>query len=256
MALIKNDIPILEYDDSQRAVIDPTHEQIDMKLPKKAVFAFLGDVIDRYAVAHDAERIEEFISETKKYPIYRIIYKGEEICLCQAPVGSAAAAQIMDWLIGYGVTQIISAGCCGALVDLPENVFLVPSKALRDEGASYHYLPPSRYVELNRKILTDIEQTFEKLHLAYQECMTWSTDGFYRETKELVAYRREEGCMVVEMECAALAACAQFRGVEFGQILFTADTLANVDVYDERDWGAESFEKALWICLDILHDME
>ena len=35
-------------------------------------------------------------------------YNGEEICLAQAPVGSAAAAQFMDWLIGYGVKKIIS----------------------------------------------------------------------------------------------------------------------------------------------------
>lgn len=71
----------------------------------------------------------------------------------------------------------------------------------------------------------------------------------------MVEYRREEGCTVVEMECSALAACAQFRGAEFGQLLFTADTLANVEEYDERDWAEESFEKALYICLDVIGEM-
>lgn len=61
--------------------------------------------------------------------------------------------------------------------------------------------------------------------------------------------------MVVEMECASLAACAEFRDIKFGQILFTADTLANIDAYDERNWGEDSFEKALYICLDIVHEM-
>ena len=60
-------------------------------------------------------------------------HQGEEICLAQAPVGSAAAAQFMDWLIGYGVKKIISAGSCGVLVDIEENAFLIPTKALRDE---------------------------------------------------------------------------------------------------------------------------
>ena len=55
----------------------------------------------------------------------------------------------------------------------------------------------------------------------------------------------EEGCQVVEMECSALAACAQFRNAVFGQILFTADTLAELDKYDERDWGKSSYEKVL-----------
>ena len=61
--------------------------------------------------------------------------------LCQAPVGAAAATQILDWLIGYGVREVISAGSCGALEKFPESTFLVPNKALRDEGTSYHYRP-------------------------------------------------------------------------------------------------------------------
>lgn len=255
MALHKNDIPILEYDDSPVSVIMPTHENLNIKLPKKAVFAFLGDVIDNYAKEHNIPVVAEFISATKKYPIYITKYAGEQICLCQAPVGAAPSAQILDWLIGYGVKKIITAGSCGALADLPENMFLIPIKALRDEGTSYHYLPPSRYVEINREVLKTIKNAMDKLHLSYTECITWTTDGFYRETREKIAYRKEEGCTVVEMECAALAACAQLRGAKFGQILFTADTLANVDNYNERDWGAKSFEKALFICIDIIREM-
>lgn len=252
---MKKHIPILEYDDNPLSVIMPTHEKLGIKLPEKAVFAFLGETIDYYAKTHNGKVISEFISATKKYPIYIVDYKGEEICLCQAPVGSAAAAQLMDWLIGYGVKKIISSGSCGVLVDLPENTFLVPIKALRDEGTSYHYLPPSRYVELNREVLNSMEQTLRKMNLPYTECTTWSTDGFYRETRDKIEYRKSEGCMVVEMECSALAACAQFRGAEFGQLLFTADSLANVDAYDERDWGTQSLEKALLLCLDIVAEM-
>ena len=51
--------------------------------------------------------------------------------------------------------------------------------------------------------------------------------------------------MVVEMECAALAACAEFRGAKFGQFLFTADSLAQVESYDEREWGLSSWKPAL-----------
>ncbi len=42
----------------------------------------------------------------------------------------------------------------------------------------------------------------------------------------------------MEMECSALAACAAFRNATFGMILYTADSLADVDKYDERHWGA------------------
>jgi len=183
MAIIKNEIPILEYDDSQLSVLMPNHDKLNLQLPKKAVFAFLGSHTDEYANKHNCEIVAKFESATKVYPIYLTHYQGHEICLCQAPVGSAPATQILDWLISYGVKEVISAGSCGALIDIPENTFLVPKKALRDEGTSYHYLPPSRYVELNPIALKAIEQTLNKHNYSYIECLTWSTDGFFREIK-------------------------------------------------------------------------
>lgn len=250
MAIIKNEVPILEYDENQVAVIMPDHEKLNLNLPKKAVFAFLGDYIDKYAKNNYCRIVSEFESATKKYPIYIVNYKGEDICLCQAPVGAAAATQILDWLISYGVKEVISTGCCGVLIDIPENTFLVPTRALRDEGTSYHYLRPSRFIEIDKFALSAIESALKQNKYPYIECTTWSTDGFFRETKDKVEYRRNEGCSVVEMECSALASCSKFRNIIFGQILFTADTLADINNYDERGWGECSLEVALFLCLE------
>ena len=251
----KHAIPILEFDDNPQAVIMPNHEGLDLQLPKKCIYAFLEEEIDRFAQEVGAECVGEFVSATKTYPVYVMDYKREKVCLAQAPVGSAPAAQFMDWLIGYGVEKIISTGTCGVLADIEENAFLVPVRALRDEGASYHYAPPSRYMEMQIEAISAIEQVLEQLCIPYEEVMTWSTDGFYRETAEKVAYRKEEGCSVVEMECAALAAVAQLRGIVWGQLLFTADSLADLENYDSRDWGSEAFDKALELCLEIVSHM-
>ena len=251
----KHVIPILEFDDNPQAVIMPTHEELDLKLPKKCIYAFLEEEIDRYAQEIEAECVGEFVSATKTYPVYVIDYKGEKVCLAQAPVGSAPAAQFMDWLIGYGVEKIISTGTCGVLTNIEENAFLVPVRALRDEGTSYHYASPSRYMDVHVEAISAIEQVLEQLCIPYEEVMTWSTDGFYRETAEKVAYRKEEGCAVVEMECSALAAVAQLRGVVWGELLFTADSLADLENYDSRDWGSEAFDKALELCLEIVSHM-
>lgn len=251
----KHAIPILEFDDNPQAVIMPNHEGLDLQLPKKCIYAFLEEEIDRYAQEVEADCVGEFVSATKTYPVYVIDYKGEKVCLAQAPVGSAPAAQFMDWLIAYGAEKIISTGTCGVLTNLEENAFLVPVRALRDEGASYHYAAPSRYMEMQTEAISAIEQVLEQRGNPYEEVMTWSTDGFYRETTEKVAYRKEEGCAVVEMECAALAAVAQLRGIVWGQLLFTADSLADLENYDSRDWGAEAFNKALELCLEIVSHM-
>ena len=150
MALIKNEIPILEYDTDENAVIDTKAEGLP-PFPEKAVFAFLKDQVERYALASGGELLDIFKTTTKDFPIYACEYGGKRICLCQAPLGGAAAVQMLDYLIGHGCREIISAGACGALTDIPENEFLVPVEALRDEGASYHYLPPSREVSLNKR---------------------------------------------------------------------------------------------------------
>lgn len=252
MALIKNEIPILEFDSEQRAVINPDQEEGDLRLPKKAVFAFLGPFIDEYADKTKAKKVYDFVSATKVFPIYITKYKGKEIVLCQAPVGSAPAAQLLDWLIGHGVGEIISAGSCGTLEKIPEGTFLVPCKALRDEGASYHYAPPSRFMEIDGRARRAIQETLLEQGLSYQEVITWSTDGFFRETKEKVAYRRSEGCSAVEMECSALAAVAAFRAAVWGMILYSADSLADVDQYDQRNWGGSAYEFALKLCLDAV----
>ena len=140
------------------------------------------------------------------------------------------------------------------LSDLPENAFIVPTKALRAEGTSYHYLPAERFIELDEEPIAVIEETFKKHSHPFVTCTTWSTDGFCRETKDMVKYRLEEGCSVVEMECAALAACCRKRGAKFGQFLFTADSLADVHEYDARDFGMSSHEKAILLGLDVLRN--
>ena len=250
--ILKHDIPILEYDTDECAVLMPDHEKLGLKLPEKAVFAFLGSYIDEYAKNHNAVQVQTFVSATKNYPVYILRVNNEEICLCQAPVGAAAAVQFMDWLIAYGVRKIISAGSCGVLCDMEENRFLIPYKALRDEGTSYHYLPPYRYAMIDKRALGALEKAIESQKIEYIMVVSWTTDGFFRETRDKLAYRKEEGCQVVEMECAALAACAAFRNVIWGEILFTADTLANEHAYDERGWGRASHEAALMLCIDAV----
>lgn len=262
------DLPILEYDSDKSAVLMPNHDNISVQLPSKAVFAFLGDEIDQYALSRKATIVANFESATKVYPIYVLEEKVEKkvrentgseveeetqkICLVQAPVGAPAAVQILDWLISYGVSEVVSAGSCGSLVDYAENVFLVPYKALRDEGTSYHYLPPSRYVDVSERSRRAILQTLQAHNLPYHEVKTWTTDGFFRETKTKVANRKQEGCAVVEMECSALAACAQMRGIVWGEILYTADTLHDVENYDERNWGGDSKAYALELCIEAV----
>ena len=58
--IIKNEIPILEYDNSSPEVIKPNSGCEELKLPEKCVFAFLGDCVDEFAIKSNAKIAEEF----------------------------------------------------------------------------------------------------------------------------------------------------------------------------------------------------
>jgi uridine phosphorylase len=250
--IITNEFPVLEYDDSSAEVIPPDHDCKDLKLPEKCLFTFLGDVVHEYAERNNAEVVEEMINVSHITKIYVIHGEKEDFCLVQSQIGAPAAVQLMDVVVSCGCKKVIAVGSCGVLAEIPENAFLVPTRALRDEGTSYHYVPASRYIGLDSEAVSAIEKSFNEQGLPFVTCTTWTTDAFFRETKDMVKHRLEEGCSVVEMECAALAACCQKRGAKFGQFLFTADSLANVHEYDERDFGTSSHEKALLLGLEVL----
>ena len=240
--------PILEYDGAPGAVLEPDHEALDISLPPRVAFPFVGDCVDDYAREHNLPVLGVYETVTKRYPVYKV---SDQVCLCEAPFGAPAAAALMDWMIAYGAKQFISAGSCGALIDLPENIFIVPRRALRDEGVSYHYMPPARWSYLDYALQQRIADTFRDKTIAFTECDTWTTDAIYRETVDKVRRCRAEGCGVVDMECAALSAVAEFRNVAFGQFLYVADTLADADAYDERNWGVDSLVPAMLLCIEI-----
>ena len=114
MNLIKNDIPILEYDTNSKAVIMPGYST-NFYFPEKAVMLFMETEIDDYAMTNKCEIIGQFISITKDFPVYKTVHNGVELAICQAPLGGAASTQIMEQLIAGGVK-------CDSVLMLDDNM--------------------------------------------------------------------------------------------------------------------------------------
>ena len=254
MPVIKNQYPILEYDDEKNGVIKPNRAG-RTALPAICIMTFFGEVLDKYISDNNGKEINYYDSEMRRFPVYELDYSGLKICLIQAVVGSASIAMMTDFLIGYGVKIIITCGGCGVLHEIPVGDVIIPISALRDEGASYHYLPPSRDIDLDIDVINVIEKVLAEHNISYIKCKTWTTDAFYRETPDMITYRKEEGCKVVEMECATIASVAKFRGVKFGQLLYSGDILTDYENYDDRAWwkNLSSREKLFLLTLDVAH---
>ena len=100
-------------------------------------------------------------------------------------------------------------------------------KAIRDEGASYHYLPASVYVETDAQLTAWVEQFLQSGGMPVVRGITWTTDAMFRETSLRVKRRRQQGAITVEMECAGFAAACQRLGLRFAEFVFFSDTLSD-----------------------------
>lgn len=172
-----------------------------------------------------------------KIPIYAFEYNGIPLGCFHSPLGGPASVGILEEMIAKGAQRLLYFGACGSLDrSLPAGKLIIPEQAYRDEGTSYHYAPPSDYINVpTADVLSEI---FSQLDIPFVKTKTWTTDGFYRETSGKADKRRSEGCGVVDMECASLTACAQFRNVPLFQFLYTADCLDG-EQWDKRILGTE-----------------
>ena len=112
---------------------------------------------------------------------------------------------------------------------------MVVDSALRDEGTSFHYAPPSRAIDADPVGVRVARETLEGLGVAHEVGRTWTTDALYRETPGRIARRVEEGCAMVDMESAAFIAATRFLGVRFAQLLYAGDSLTE-GAWDSRHW--------------------
>lgn len=231
--LHKNEIPILEYSDEKLAVINPVNT---LNLPEKCLMTFFEEVMLEKVREFGAEKVGDYHSEMRDFDIYKFNKDGIEFCMTLASVGGGSIAMQAEYLFGNGVETLFVCGSCGVLANISAGDVIIPERALRGEGASYMYLPPERFVELDRSIVDISENVISNHGVKAHRTTTWTTEGFYRECAEMVEYRKSEGCEVVEMECASLAAVAKFREKRFGQLLYSGDILCDTENYDDRDW--------------------
>lgn len=229
--------PILDYDTSRRAIIEPGHEISRLAgIPEACVVCFFSDQIALLSQEGLLRQVAAQRSESGAHPIYVLTRNGREVTLFHPGVGAPLAAGLLEEVIALGCTRLVVCGGAGVLDRaISRGHLLVPEVAVRDEGTSYHYLPPSREVRASPEAVAAIEGVLAEQRLPWLRTKTWTTDGLYRETPARIAARRAEGCLCVEMECAALFAVAQFRGVTLGALLYGGDDVSGEE-WDQRGW--------------------
>lgn len=225
-----------EFDSSQVAMFNPiTAHQPVPGMPKVAVSCFSFVTFQRLLEGLDAQPIAQMKTASQVYPIYKAVYKGVEVALYLSGVGAPVCVGSLEELFVMGVETVVLFGTCGVLNrEIGDCSIILPTSALRDEGTSYHYAPPGDEIAVNTRYGQLFMDMLEELHIGYASGKCWTTDAMYRETREKVARRKEQGCICVDMECSACGAVAQFRGRDVLQFFYAADNL------DAEEWDARS----------------
>ena len=249
---MRSDYPILEFDPAVDAILNPQPGDPNGNIPTKAVLCFFQEVFSRLVEEGTIKEIGSLRSEIGKNPYYLLSHAGQELLVMHPGVGAPLAVGFMEELIAIGVKTFVACGGCGVLQkDFRTGEPMIVTAAVRDEGTSYHYMPPSREVKAQPKAVKALEEVFKQKNLEYRLGKTWTTDGLYRETVKRREERISEGCLTVEMEASAFMAVANFRGVDFGQVLYGGD-LVVPEGWDKRGWDSrESIRQHLfWLAAE------
>lgn len=145
--------------------------------------------------------------------LYVFRHGGIEYGIIPHVVGASFAVLVAEELFVSGCKLLISMTSAGQIVPMGQPpYFVLIERALRDEGTSYHYLPPAAYSHLDPALLACFEDVFAGASVRVLRGATWTTDAPFRETEQAIEYARSEGILGVEMEAAALYAFAQVKG--------------------------------------------
>ena len=155
--------------------------------------------------------------------------KGRVAVLTSFGGGSPMVMELAEELAVMGVKKMVLMTWGGTLqTDLKPGDIVVCNRAIRDEGASHHYLPPTKYIDADEALVNELVSAIQKRGAQCAVGTTWTTDAPYRETREEVIQYQAEGVKTVEMESAGLFTVGQVRGVQTASVVIGMDSLASL----------------------------
>jgi uridine phosphorylase len=183
-----------------------------------------GEPVPRVCVLDpDGDIVRRMTAEgrTRRHPgwacyhtdLYTLAVDGLTVGVVGCAVGAAFAVLVAEELFASGCTLLISITSSGQLTPIrPPPYFVLIERALRDEGTSYHYLPPSPFSDAPAGVVGALAGAFDDLPEPVLRGSTWTTDAPFRETPQAIGAMVRRGLLAVEMEAAALYAFAAARG--------------------------------------------
>lgn len=182
-------------------------------LPKKAIISIQKDIFTYY-----------FRFKSKKIKGFgwrNCIVKDYIYCATNGS-GAPEVITLLEELRVMGVEEFIFIGLAGALTDdIQTGDIFYMHTALSGTGSSFYY---SAEMSIPPFAASYVKEWGTKLEIKGTIC--FSTDCPFRETPSLLAMARQNGCRLIDMECAGIYAFSQFYKLKVVCLLVVADKLA------------------------------
>jgi uridine phosphorylase len=167
-----------------------------------------------------------------------------------SPMGAPMAVMLLEQLIALGARRFIYLGFCGALAtDYRIGDAFIPLRAIREEGTSYHYLPPDVEPTSSPRLNALLRAQAVQHAVLVQQGNIWTTDAPYRETAQKIEQFQKAGVHTVDMEMAALFAVAHYRSCDVGALLLVSDECYHPTW--QPGFGAQRLRRACQAAVDV-----
>ncbi|MBI2300130.1 MAG: nucleoside phosphorylase [Armatimonadetes bacterium] len=240
------DSPSLFTPESLLAAVRAERPRAHAPVPAVCVLDFDGDLTDALVAAGRATPCRAWACFHTT--LYEVGVDGEVCGLIPRTIGGPYAVLVSEQLAASGAGVVLGLTSSGRVVEeLPVPSVVVASAALRDEGTSFHYLPPADRVTADRTVAAALEKAVRETGLPVRQGLVWTTDAPYRETAEALRRSRAEGALAVEMQAASLFAFGAARGFPVGLAAHVTNVVGGGD--DGFDKGPEDADLRLFEAL-------
>ena len=251
--------PDLDHEPSEAPVFTAANlleaARIRKGLPKVAVpdgclLDFDGELVQHLVATGRA--IEETAWPCFHTRLFRWRTGSAEYGVVGGTIGAPFAVLVAEELFALGCRALVSISSAGLVADrFTPPFFLLIDRALRDEGASCHYLPPSRYADADPTLVAAVRKRTDGLSVPVHTGPSWTTDAPFRETERLIASRRLEGIVSVEMEAAALLTLGKVLKKTVVCLAHVTNTMATREEDFEKG-GDPGLADSLSVCVAAL----
>lgn len=235
------------------------NQKKDIILPKVAVGVFSRHLYDDVIEKFSCNEVGYISNANFERNIFVLRYKDIEITFFMAGVSGPHICAAIEELSAQGVQKVIIFGNCGVLDSKIEDCsIIIPTKVFREEGSSYHYVEDSETIDVNPKYVDEFIEILDEYNFKYTKGYTWTTDAFYRETKDKIFDFKSKGVITVEMETATIAATCQRKNLDYFTFYYAGDNLDSIE-WEERSLSGlveiDKKKEVMFLALELAYKL-